>query len=126
SVNRELVSIMLAPFDVGVVEASSGAEAVEQAMAAPFDLILMDLQMPGMDGLAATRAIRGGAGPNRDGPILALSANVLSQHLDACREAGMNDHVGKPINAAELLAKVAYWTGPQEPEAPGARRLTGA
>jgi PAS domain S-box-containing protein len=115
-VNREVVKALLEGLGLTLVEAAGGAEAVERAMASPFDLILMDLQMPGMDGLAATRAIRQGAGPNRGTPIVALSANVLSHHLDACREAGMNDHIGKPINAADLLAKVALWTAPPSPE----------
>jgi PAS domain S-box-containing protein len=117
AVNREVVKALLEGLGLTLLEAASGVEAVERATANPFDLILMDLQMPGMDGLAATRAIRDGAGPNRGTPIVALSANVLSQHLDACREAGMNDHIGKPINAAELLTKVAHWTSQAEAKA---------
>jgi PAS domain S-box-containing protein len=115
-VNREVVKALLEGLGLTLVEAGGGAEAVERAMGSPFDLILMDLQMPGMDGLAATRAIRQGAGPNCGTPIVALSANVLSHHLEACREAGMNDHIGKPIVAADLLTKVALWTAPPEAE----------
>jgi len=110
--NRELVAAMLSPFDVQLVEASGGAEAVEAAMRTPFDLILMDLQMPGVDGLAATRSIRANSDLNRSTPILALSANVLPTHLAACREAGMDDHIAKPIRVDELLGKVALWTEP--------------
>ena len=116
-VNREVVKALLEGFGLTLTEAAGGAEAVERALGTPFDLILMDLQMPGMDGLAATRAIREGAGPNRGTPIVALSANVLSQHLAASRAAGMDDHIGKPINAAELLSKVALWTSPREADA---------
>ena len=65
--------------------------------------------MPGVDGLAATRAIRSTAKANQDTPILALSANVFSEHLAACREAGMNDHIAKPIDLADLIGKVAQW-----------------
>lgn len=104
---------MLTPFGHSFEEASNGAEAVQAAMQAPFDLILMDLQMPGMDGIAASRAIRATADVNRHTPIVALSANVLPEHLEACWEAGMSDHVAKPIVPAALLTKVAQWTHPQ-------------
>ncbi|MBS0409604.1 MAG: response regulator [Proteobacteria bacterium] len=110
AVNRELVSIMLAPFDVRIVEAASGPAALDAASAAPFDLILMDLQMPGMDGMAAAAAIRAAPGPNRATPIVALTANVLPSQVEACRKAGMDDHIGKPIAPEELLGKIARWT----------------
>ena len=112
AMNRELVRTMLAPFDYDVTEASSGAEAVSAAMSAPFDLILMDLQMPGMDGLAATRAIRANCDLNAQTPIVALSANVLPVHLAECHDAGMDDHIAKPISPAELITKIAHWTAP--------------
>ncbi|QUD88258.1 PAS domain S-box protein [Phenylobacterium montanum] len=111
--NRALVVAMLTPFDVEVVEAAGGAEAVSAAMQQPFDLILMDLQMPGMDGLAASRAIRANSNLNYETPILALSANILPAHLAACREAGMNDHIAKPIRPEDLLGKIAHWGEPQ-------------
>ncbi len=110
AVNRELVRRMLQAVGHEVTEAGGGAESVEIALHQPFDLILMDLQMPGMDGLAATRAIRATSEANAGTPIVALSANVMPAHLEACREAGMNDHIGKPIDAAELVTKVARWT----------------
>jgi PAS domain S-box-containing protein len=115
-VNRELVSTILGLFGHDLSEASGGSEAVEAAAHRPFDLILMDLQMPGMDGLAACRAIRATCALNRATPIVALSANILPAHVEACRLAGMNDHIGKPIDTRELLTKVARWTqGPAEP-----------
>jgi CheY-like chemotaxis protein len=110
--NRELILALLSQFPLEMREAADGAEAVAMAQAEPFDLILMDLQMPGMDGIAAADAIRGGTGPNRDTPIIAVSASVQPADVEACRRAGMNDHVPKPISAAEFLAKVARWTGP--------------
>ena len=110
AVNRELALAILTPFGHDVVEACGGQEAVAAAGAEVFDLILMDLQMPGMDGMSATRAIRAGDGPNRATPILALSADVLAGQQAACRAAGMNDHIAKPIDVADLLSKVAYWT----------------
>jgi signal transduction histidine kinase/ActR/RegA family two-component response regulator len=114
AVNRELVRTMLSPFGYELAEAANGAEGVAAAMAGPFDLILMDLQMPGMDGMSATRAIRQTCEANRDTPILALSANVLPVHIAGCAEAGMNDHIAKPISPTELLTKIAFWT--QAPE----------
>jgi PAS domain S-box-containing protein len=111
AMNRELVRTMLAPFGFDLAEASGGAEAVAAALGEAFDLILMDLHMPGMDGYAATRAIRQTSQANRATPILALSANVLPEHHAACRAAGMNDHIAKPISPAELLTKIAHWCG---------------
>ena len=116
--NRELVGLMLLPYGYEITEAVDGAEAVKVAMTARFDLILMDLQMPGMDGLAATRAIRANCEPNRLTPIVALSANVLPRHLSECAEAGMNDHIAKPIILIDLLTKIAEWATPAE--TPGA------
>jgi CheY-like chemotaxis protein len=115
--NRELVKAMLTPFGFDIVEAASGAEAVAAALGGPFDLILMDLQMPGMDGLAATRAIRQTSHANGKTPILALSANVLPEHVASCQNAGMNDHIAKPISPAELLTKIARWTEGEDSDA---------
>jgi signal transduction histidine kinase/CheY-like chemotaxis protein len=109
--NRELVRAMLTPMGHSFEEADNGADAVTLALRSPFDLILMDLQMPGMDGLAAARAIRASSDLNRDTPILAFSANVLSQHTAEALAAGMNDHIAKPIRAMELVSKVMAWAG---------------
>jgi two-component system sensor histidine kinase/response regulator len=79
------------------------------------------MQMPGMDGLAATRAIRANADANRTTPILALSANVQPDQVAACLAAGMNDHIAKPIDARDLLAKIARWTTPADPAEPVAQ-----
>jgi PAS domain S-box-containing protein len=114
AVNRELISAMLSPFDLLLAEAASGAEAVKAAMARRFDLILMDLQMPGMDGMAATRAIRANSDLNRATPILAISANVLPDQVAEARQAGMNDHIAKPIDPADLIGKIARWTAPAD------------
>ena len=100
----------MSPPGHSIREAAGGAEAVELASTNPFDLILMDVQMPGMDGMAATRAIRSGSSINAATPILALSADVLAVHVEACREAGMDDHIGKPIDSRQLFDKVAAWT----------------
>jgi PAS domain S-box-containing protein len=120
STNRELVSTILAPFAIDIVEATGGADAVSAAMRTQFDVILMDLQMPGMDGVAATKAIRANSELNRSTPILALSANVLPEQIEACLAAGMNAHISKPIQPAELLTKVAHWAGQSHGEAQAA------
>jgi signal transduction histidine kinase/CheY-like chemotaxis protein len=108
--NRQLVRAMLTPLGHTFEEAENGVEAVNVAMNSRFDLILMDLQMPEMDGMAATRLIRADDGPNRCTPILAFSANVMTEHTEAANAAGMNDHIAKPIRPLELVTKVALWT----------------
>jgi len=122
-VNRELVSVLLGVFGHQLSQAPGGAEAVEAASRTAFDLILMDLQMPGMDGLAAARAIRANCPLNAATPVVALSANILPAHLEACRQAGMADHIGKPIDTRELLTKVARWS---QPEARAAQPIEAA
>ncbi len=84
--------------------ANNGREAVEAAAALPYDLILMDVQMPEVDGLEATRRIRALAGPARTTPIVALTANAFAQDERICREAGMDGFVAKPFDAATLAA----------------------
>ncbi|HEX3366189.1 ATP-binding protein [Phenylobacterium sp.] len=107
--NRELVRTILEASGYSVDDAASGAEAIDATRRTPFDLILMDLQMPDMDGYTAARTIRADASPNRHTPIVALSADVLPKHAAAGAVAGMNGHIGKPINIAELLSVVAAW-----------------
>jgi PAS domain S-box-containing protein len=121
--NRELILALLSPFDLQITEAADGLEALEAARRESFDLVLMDLQMPGLDGIAATRAIRCESELNGRTPIVAVSASVQPSDVDACRQAGMDDHIGKPISARELVGKVAYWIG--APQDPGSVRATG-
>ena len=115
NINRELVRVLLESVGQTVDEADSGASAVSMAMTQSYDLILMDLQMPGMDGLAAARAIRALESENSQTPIVALSANILPDHLKASAEAGMNDHIGKPISPAALIGAVQRWAGVRVP-----------
>jgi PAS domain S-box-containing protein len=113
AVNRELVCTMLAPFDVVVDTARDGVEGVEAAQRLDYDLILMDVQMPVMDGLTATRRIRATETGQR-APIIAMTANVLPEQVANCLAAGMDDHIGKPIDAQRLLQAVVRWTQPDE------------
>ena len=120
SVNRELVCALLQPFDVEIETACDGVEAVEAAGRTRFDLILMDLQMPNMDGLTATRHIRAAAAPgHRRVPIVALTANVLPEQIARCLEAGMDDHLGKPIHPEQLVNTISRWATGDEVEAKG-------
>jgi CheY-like chemotaxis protein len=115
AVNRELIITLLTPFGIEIDTACDGAEAVEAVGRGRYDVILMDMQMPVMDGLTATRRIRGLA--DRDAartPIIAMTANVLPEQVARCREAGMDDHLGKPINLGQLLRTLDRWTAPQD------------
>lgn len=115
AVNRELVCALLAPFDLTIDTACDGVEAVAAASAKAYDIILMDVQMPNMDGLTATARIRADANPGaRRIPIIAMTANVLPEQVARCLEAGMDDHLGKPINAGQLLETLGRWSAPDD------------
>ena len=92
-----------------VSKAADGQEAVELCQGERFDLILMDCQMPIMDGFEATRAIRQSNNPNHDVPIIAVTANVMSGDRERCLEAGMNDYVKKPIKIGVIRERIFYW-----------------
>ncbi|PZN99227.1 MAG: hypothetical protein DCF28_13280 [Alphaproteobacteria bacterium] len=104
--NRELVAAILATQDVMLDTVCDGQQALEAARGGGYDLILMDVQMPVMDGMQATRAIRALPGAAGTVPIVALTANVQVEQVARCLEAGMDAHLGKPIHVAELLMTV--------------------
>ena len=103
-VNRRIVGLLLEPHGCRLTLVENGAEAVEAAGTGAFDAILMDMQMPVMDGLEATRRIRTGAGPNADTPVIALTANAMDVHRAAWDAAGVHAFLTKPIDAP-LLAR---------------------
>jgi CheY-like chemotaxis protein len=106
-INREIVLSLLASTEVDVDCAVNGTEAVRMFEEAParYDMIFMDLQMPEMDGYEATRRIRALELPRaREIPIIAMTANVFREDIEKCLKAGMNGHVGKPLNLAEVMA----------------------
>lgn len=97
--------------NVHVEVADNGQVALEKLRLKPFDLVLMDVKMPVMDGYEATRAIRLLADEKLSNiPIIALTANAIPEQLEACKAAGMNDCVTKPINAEELIGKIGHFT----------------
>jgi PAS domain S-box-containing protein len=126
AVNRELITILLSPFPIELDTACDGAEAVEAVTRGRYDVILMDMQMPVMDGLTATRRIREMADREAAAtPIVAMTANVLPEQVARCREAGMDDHLGKPINLPQLLAALDHWSSPRATEGSHADSAAG-
>jgi len=108
-INREIVLALLEPTQLGIECAENGAEAVRMFSEAPdkYDMIFMDVQMPEMDGYEATRRIRALDTPKAlTIPIVAMTANVFREDIDRCLEAGMNSHVGKPLDFNEILEKL--------------------
>jgi signal transduction histidine kinase/CheY-like chemotaxis protein len=108
--NRLVVSKMLREFDVEACLVTDGAQAVEAMLEAEYDLVLMDVQMPVMDGHAATRAIRSGGFTLL--PIVALTANAFPEDARLCREAGMSDFLAKPLRKQTLVDAVLRALGP--------------
>ncbi|WP_342163882.1 hybrid sensor histidine kinase/response regulator [Methylobacterium sp. SD21] len=102
AINREIAQMVLEAMGYRVSTACDGQEAVALVEAEPFDLILMDIEMPVMDGITATRLIRGLHSEIRDVPILAMTAHVLPEQVRALIAAGLDDHVGKPFDRTRL------------------------
>jgi len=108
-INREIVLTLLEPTKLEIDCAENGAEAVHMFSEAPnkYDMIFMDIQMPVMDGYDATRHIREmDTQKAKTIPIVAMTANVFKEDIERCLEAGMNDHVGKPIDFEEVLNRL--------------------
>ncbi|WP_292174536.1 PAS domain-containing protein, partial [Brevundimonas sp.] len=123
--NRELVTAILGSMGVEVHAVADGVEAVEAARLGGYDLILMDVHMPVLDGLDATRAIRALDGVAARTPIIALTANVQPEQVERCREAGMDDHCGKPIQVAELVRVMSERLDRRAVDRGGPGRLAG-
>jgi hypothetical protein len=104
--NRAVAVQMLREFDIQCNTACDGTEAVTSATSFNFDIILMDMRMPDMDGLEATRTIRAQGGVLATVPIIAFTANAFPEDERACREAGMNDHIAKPVRKNLLVGAI--------------------
>jgi CheY-like chemotaxis protein len=105
-VNQRVVQLILADHVAELVIVDDGAQAVAAVESGAFDVVLMDMQMPGMDGVEATRAWREREDPGSRLPIIAMTANVLSSDREICIDAGMDDFIGKPVHMDELRSKL--------------------
>ena len=108
-INREIVLALLEPTHLNIECAENGAQAVSKVESAPerYDIVFMDVQMPEMDGFEATRAIRALDIPRAKSlPIIAMTASVFREDIEKCLSAGMNDHVGKPLDIDDVLNKL--------------------
>ncbi|MEO5345580.1 MAG: response regulator [Magnetococcus sp. YQC-9] len=113
-INQQVACELLAQVGVTVTVVGNGRLAVERATRDHFDGILMDLQMPEMDGLDATRALRREGSWAARMPIIAMTANAMVQDQEACLAAGMNAHIAKPIEPATLYRVLAQWIRPDK------------
>jgi|GEM_PF-12756 len=112
-INQEVANEILGQAGLIVTIANNGKEGVEKALASKFDCILMDIQMPVMDGYTAARTLRKDPRLNSL-PILAMTANAMKGDRERCIEAGMNDHISKPINPDELFSALIKWIPAKE------------
>jgi PAS domain S-box-containing protein len=116
-INQEVAAELLREVGIVVDLAQDGAVAVDKVRRSTYDLILMDMQMPVMDGLEATRAIR--ELPDLANlPIVAMTANAMADDRNRCLAAGMNDHLAKPIDPEELVAALLRWAKPRDAAPP--------
>lgn len=110
--NQQVAKGLLEYNGATVALANHGEEALDMLSRSSFDCVLMDIQMPVMDGLEATRLIR--ANPQRsDALIIAVTANADQHHKDLCRDAGMNDFLAKPIDPEQLVSTLLKWLAPE-------------
>ncbi|MDB5451648.1 MAG: integral rane sensor hybrid histidine kinase [Caulobacteraceae bacterium] len=121
--NRDLVRLFLAAVDADITEAVDGESAVALAATKPFDVILMDLRMPRMDGIAAFNLIRGAPGPNRMTPILAFTADVEGVHDGRLQALGFDGAVAKPLDPVSLITQIsAVLAAADEAQRPDSQR----
>jgi signal transduction histidine kinase/DNA-binding response OmpR family regulator len=118
AVNQRVAARMLQKLGCHADVAGNGVEAIEAVLRLRYDLILMDCQMPEMDGFAATAAIRREEGSERHTPIVAITANALPEDRDRCLGAGMDDYLPKPVRLEDLARVLAQWIGRRDIPAP--------
>ena len=115
-INQTVARFMLEQAEINVTIANNGQEAIERLNNSDlyFDAVLMDIQMPVMDGHTATKKIRSLSNSAAFIPIIAMTAHAFESEKKKCIESGMNDHIAKPINAQIIYKVLAKWTGRKE------------
>ena len=109
-VNRKVIAHQLRRLQLKFEIVNDGKQAVDALLREKFDAVLMDCQMPELDGYSATELVRGNpSNPNRDTPIIALTANALTGDREKCLSSGMNDFLTKPVKMEELTERLAHW-----------------
>ena len=114
-INQEVAIGQLEDAEVNVDLAENGEIAIRMVQGKDYDLVLMDMQMPVMDGIDATRVIRSDL-RFKTLPIIAMTANAMAADRDRCLDAGMNDHIAKPIDPDQLFNVLLRWTGRSKAE----------
>jgi signal transduction histidine kinase/DNA-binding response OmpR family regulator/HPt (histidine-containing phosphotransfer) domain-containing protein/HAMP domain-containing protein len=110
--NREVALGLLEDAHLAIDQAENGSQAMQMVTSKDYDLVFMDMQMPVMDGIAATKSIR--SNPRyKSLPIIAMTANAMDRDREACLAAGMNDHLAKPIDPEKLFATLLHWIPPR-------------
>jgi len=116
-INLEILVALLEPTKITIDTAKDGKEAFDAFAANParYDIIFMDVQMPEVDGLQATRMIRAHGSPQAAAvPIIAMTANVFKEDIEKCMEAGMNDHLGKPLSIQDVRQLLSRYLNQRE------------
>ena len=108
-INQKVAIHLLNKFGYRTDAVGNGREAVEALKTIPYSLILMDVQMPEMDGFEATQKIRELNNDRKDTPIIAMTANAMKGDRERCLDAGMNDYIPKPVKPENLLAVITAW-----------------
>ncbi len=119
TVNQMLACAILGKAGFRTDVAANGIEALQALNNCPYDLVLMDMQMPEMDGLEATSRIRKMQGAVARIPIIAITANAMKGDHERCLQAGMNDYISKPIDRGKLLERIEFWLGDRQSAVPG-------
>ena len=121
AINRQVIKLFLAPQGCDIVEATHGKEALDLLAQHEFDIVLLDVHMPVMDGKEAIQRLR--AEPRwKDLPVIALTADAMSGDREKYIALGMTDYVSKPVDQRELVSKMLQVKGLEAPEAPRAAR----
>jgi CheY-like chemotaxis protein len=116
AINRQVAKLFLASLGVEVIEACNGQEALDLLASERFDLVLLDIHMPVMDGRECIQKLRASAKPWSDLPVIALTADAMSGDRETLIKLGMTDYVSKPIDRASLLSAVTYCIGAGTPQ----------